>query len=461
MGLRNRFLKAALQKTGRTMLNDADDRYRQKFIDLVAETKEKERALVEEGKQTCSLFLDLLQLFENHCPAADSACIEKMKTALADGFDPVELAVSLDALRSSLNCSSSLSPCQVLIDLMRRIPIPSDLEELSSAVIDACESKNNISNSTDKIEKVASFICRIQEVYQEEKSEMKSMLVEMTEKLGNLNSGLSIARKELAAEFKSIRIQDQEVGDQVRSLNLSAQSTNDIKKLRKAVSATLESIKIQIKKRQEDEARREDNINKEMDLLRRNISHLENKVNNYHEKILETREKLLSDPLTGVNNRLAYNERAKAEFARWERYDSALSFLIMDLDYFKRINDAFGHQSGDRVLQTIAGIAAKTFRKSDFFCRFGGEEFVALLPETMMEDALAVAEKIRISVENFNFHFKGERLPITVSFGVTQLRKGDSIETAFERADKALYTAKENGRNRCVVDPDIQSGQAL
>jgi diguanylate cyclase len=164
----------------------------------------------------------------------------------------------------------------------------------------------------------------------------------------------------------------------------------------------------------------------------------------------------LRDPLTGCFNRLAYQERSEAEEARWLRYGSALSLIVFDLDRFKSINDTFGHRAGDEVLKTIAQIAGNQLRKVDFFARYGGEEFVAVLPETPLAAALTVAEKVRRAVEAFRFHSRGQPVPLTLSCGVAQLAEGDGIETAFERADKALYLAKAGGRNRCATEEELR-----
>jgi diguanylate cyclase len=163
------------------------------------------------------------------------------------------------------------------------------------------------------------------------------------------------------------------------------------------------------------------------------------------------RQKALQDPLTELPNREAYNERATAEVQRWQRYGRPLSVAIFDIDHFKRINDTFGHQAGDRVIKVIGRSIAKRLREVDFFCRYGGEEFVALMPETDSKTALAVLEKVRESIANAAFNYKEQPITITVSVGLTEFKAGDDLEAAFERADQALYSAKSSGRNRCQL----------
>jgi diguanylate cyclase len=118
---------------------------------------------------------------------------------------------------------------------------------------------------------------------------------------------------------------------------------------------------------------------------------------------------------------------------------------------FKRINDNYGHLAGDKVLKIIAKSLQRNLRDSDFIARFGGEEFVALMPETSAEEAKLVAEKLRVKVESSPYNFKKEPVQITISFGISQFALGETIEEVFERADKALYKAKENGRNQVIL----------
>jgi diguanylate cyclase len=192
-------------------------------------------------------------------------------------------------------------------------------------------------------------------------------------------------------------------------------------------------------------------LNQEVAQLQHTIASLQEEVTEHREKTRRAREMSLRDPLTGCYNRLAYQERASAEEARWRRYQTPLSLLLFDIDRFKTINDTFGHRAGDKVLKTIANLAGSQLREVDFFARYGGEEFVALLPETPLDAARQAAEKVRTAVQEFRFHSHGKRIPLTLSCGVAQLRDAETVEGALERADQALYRAKDTGRNRCEV----------
>ena len=161
----------------------------------------------------------------------------------------------------------------------------------------------------------------------------------------------------------------------------------------------------------------------------------------------ENRTKLLYDALTGVYSRMAYDERIQQELARWTRYETPFSYVILDIDLFKRINDTYGHNAGDKALKIIAQLMTTYVRQSDYVFRIGGEEFVLLLTNTAQNDAGKLVEKMRKGIAASSFHFKGEPVTLTLSAGITETRNGDDVESIYERADKALYKAKNSGRD--------------
>ncbi len=162
----------------------------------------------------------------------------------------------------------------------------------------------------------------------------------------------------------------------------------------------------------------------------------------------------VTDALTGLANRRSFMDRTAQEHERVCRYGSVMSVLLIDVDHFKRINDTFGHLTGDVVLKELAEILTEHLRLPDVVCRYGGEEFAAFLPETSMGGAFTTAERVRDAVENHKFCSGNPDIQVTVSIGVTQSDQRDKrYEAALVRADSALYRAKEAGRNQVVVAP--------
>lgn len=154
------------------------------------------------------------------------------------------------------------------------------------------------------------------------------------------------------------------------------------------------------------------------------------------------------DPLTGVCNRHVFNEELYSEITRSQRYGYEFSLLIFDIDFFKQINDTYGHDVGDRILCKMCDLISSTVRKSDLFCRIGGEEFVVIATETDLDNATILAEKLRSEVEGFDFEIAQK---LTISVGVTSWRVSDNKDTIFKRADAALYASKSNGRNMVTL----------
>ncbi len=152
------------------------------------------------------------------------------------------------------------------------------------------------------------------------------------------------------------------------------------------------------------------------------------------------------DLLTGVPNRRAFLELANAEFERYQRYGEVFSVIFTDIDFFKQVNDRHGHRIGDRTLRWFADTLRSELRKVDTISRFGGEEFLILLPTTGAEEAVRTAEKLRRQLASDLCPTTGE--PLSASFGVASVVADDSTESLIERADRALYRSKERGRNR-------------
>jgi diguanylate cyclase (GGDEF)-like protein len=165
----------------------------------------------------------------------------------------------------------------------------------------------------------------------------------------------------------------------------------------------------------------------------------------------------ITDDLTRVFNRRYFHDRLDEEIARARRYDHPVSVFLMDIDHFKKINDKYGHQTGDEVLRAIGGILRASTRSVDIVARYGGEEFVALLPETGQETARMTAEKLRAAIEHHSFYPQGRSVfHVTASFGVSSLdmtgkNDTDVADRIVKMADDAMYQAKQEGRNRVVV----------
>lgn len=190
------------------------------------------------------------------------------------------------------------------------------------------------------------------------------------------------------------------------------------------------------------------------------IAQLQNSLNTYNLEILQIRDRadslekeVLLDALTEINNRRAFDLQIRENLRRFHRNGEQFSLVLIDIDHFKKVNDEYGHKAGDKCLQEIAKVIRTSLRKTDFFGRYGGEELIAILNGSNIENAREVADKLRLRIVRMRFTYQDKVIPITISLGVTQVLQTDADpETPFIRADNAVYRAKSLGRNRvCAI----------
>jgi len=159
-----------------------------------------------------------------------------------------------------------------------------------------------------------------------------------------------------------------------------------------------------------------------------------------------------TDKLTGIYNRRAFDIIIDQTLKDIQRKETPLSIILFDLDQFKRVNDTYGHLAGDNVIQKTVETTARTIRSNDILCRWGGEEFLILLKECGLGDAITLAEKIRWAVASQPAVYQEQQISVTISLGVTEYTRSDTRDTLLKRADNALHTAKANGKNRCETE---------
>ncbi len=172
------------------------------------------------------------------------------------------------------------------------------------------------------------------------------------------------------------------------------------------------------------------------------------------EKVEKMEKMALLDPLTRIGNRRYGNLSLAAKLNEWQRYGWPFGVLFMDIDHFKEMNDLYGNHFGDRVLKIVATTMINVIRSSDYISRWGGEEFVVLIPNVDREHLLYVADKVRLLVEKSNIFLPEKNIGVTISVGATLARKDDTDGTLIERADELMHKSKTEGRNRVSIDTD-------
>lgn len=249
---------------------------------------------------------------------------------------------------------------------------------------------------------------------------------------------------------------DDEINIQVETQMLEMENAlanhGDVDQIKTSVQGSVNTIRNQMENFKQSTAGYDQQASAMMERLRSQLSNMECQYEEFKRQVLEKNEPSLSDPITGIRNRLAYEEAIYQEIERYKRYGRPFTLLMFDLDNFKEINDSIGESAGDKVLQGVAHIMAANIRSVDFLARYGGDEFVIILPELAKEDGKRVAAKICKALQEKSFDIGEQSNRITVSGGIATIKADDTIESLFQRVDLALSLAKEKGRNRYEVD---------
>jgi diguanylate cyclase len=269
--------------------------------------------------------------------------------------------------------------------------------------------------------------------------------------LANVTTSVGKSILDAEGQFEKKFEANSELRQQLVGMEDAVDSASDIAMLKEKASDYLKRMASTLESREQADKNEQVVLMELLNEMKDQLGTLEKETSDYKHRLIEQKYHSHHDPLTQVPNRTAYNERVSLEFRRWKRHGNHLCLAVIDVDHFKNINDSFGHAAGDKTLQVIAQNISRCLRSTDFIARWGGEEFVVLLPQTGPEELSKPLESIRSQIEKIPFKFKEKKVTITVSVGASSFAVDDTIEAVFERADRALYQAKNAGRNRCLI----------
>jgi len=338
---------------------------------------------------------------------------------------------------------------EILIRLLERLSLPEDLFERVEAVRIQIEKAEELDAWDAVVEQIADLVQAVRAQTQKEKQGIENFLLELGGRLQEFTRHLTDNERYYDDSFAAAREFDTAVRQGMDGLESGVRSASDLGEIKRLVQTHIDAVLVHMDKHRASEQARYHEAKAQMSAMSERMQQLEGEAESLRTRLREERSQAQTDALTGIPNRLAYEERLAQEVARWKRFSTPLVLLIWDVDHFKRINDNFGHKAGDKVLRTIARTLAGAIRETDFVARYGGEEFAHLMTGSSLADCLVVADRLRAAIESTGFHFRDRAVTVTVSCGLAQLRDGDSTESWFERADRALYQAKQAGRNRC------------
>jgi diguanylate cyclase len=365
--------------------------------------------------------------------------------------EPAATAARVEQVLVAAAATSDSVVENVFLKILESLTFPAQFSERVQQLKEQLSKGLSASAIKTMTESVVALVVDMRSTLEHEKEELENFLQQLTQRLTELDAMVEGAESQRLASLAGGRQLDAVVKAQVNVIENTVQSSTDLPHMKSAIQGSLEKIRLHLAEQREQEERRQEALEMQLKSLTNKLQYMEGESQQLRQRLAKERVQAQTDPLTGAPNRLAFEQRVAQEFARWQRYKHSLTLLLCDVDYFKKINDTYGHKAGDRALMAIVKTIQFHLRETDFLARVGGEEFVVLLPDTTQEAAAVVAEKLRMSVEHSEFVYQGKPVPITISGGYAQFQPGDTVDEIYQRADKALYRAKHKGRNQFVA----------
>ncbi|MCS3458105.1 diguanylate cyclase [Aeromonas sp. BIGb0445] len=285
----------------------------------------------------------------------------------------------------------------------------------------------------------------------EERKSSRAFLTALNESLSSVHFNFTESLDEGRALQQASQTSRVALDNEVQAIDDTLTRHHSSEALKEAISEHMATIGLLLRERESMTAR-ELHLITRLSTMEAKLRLMKEETAEYKKRLTIQKHKLFLDSLTQVHNRAALDERLELEYKRWLRYRTPLCLAIIDIDHFKNINDNYGHMAGDKALKVVAKALQKSLRDTDFIARFGGEEFVVLLPNVNPDKFETPLENLRKAIKSIPFRFRDARVEITISIGATLFKEGDQPSDAFERADKALYGSKNGGRDRVNTD---------
>ena len=394
------------------------------------------KALAEQGMQLLARRYDEKNLEEmclkwfDFVSSYDTEFLDFLKYYGVRDFDDLRtMSAELEKFLSQKNEGGEENALVELLNFALEPSITKELGEELSTIRNVLKQNPQSLNSKEFQEKIKTFVDR----------RIEEDRTEIIEKVGSLNNILqSIGDRisDIAASSKSSSAKVQSIKNDLKNVNLNANSIDHVKSMLIEIAGALE---IESKE-----------LGLEMNSKQATISELQNRVTSLEKELEAAKLESKEDFLTKVATKRALMSEIQRIEEAYKRYGTDYSICFVDIDFFKKINDTYGHEAGDVILSAVAQVLKKNARKVDFVGRYGGEEFVILLPSTSLKDGVRFGEKLRSMIENFKFIYKNERIKVTISSGVATRSANLSDTMTLEGADKMLYLSKEGGRNQVM-----------
>jgi diguanylate cyclase len=363
------------------------------------------------------------------------------------------------------NWNNTNEKTQVIVNDAAELPTLSVPDELKISLrhlveqLSAMETYSHIGNQlTNKVEAVQfvkdlskileSITGAFVEISGNEHRQFENFLKSLNKRIDRVNEFISNTvsySKQVKDDSDQL---DKDLKQSVTSIKHSVEKSDSLSDVKKNIYHKMDEIIERVNSfyRQQEESH--EVLTQNLDKLQEQLRATEDESSRLKDDLAAQKVRAQTDPLTQLPNRYSYNEQLTQEYNRWRRYRSPLSLVIGDVDFFKKVNDDYGHDAGDEVLKRVSEFLQNELRESDFIARFGGEEFIILLPETNIIDSTKAINKLRQGIKGLKIKFGEDTIQIAMSFGISEFEDDDTTKKVFNRADKALYRAKEKGRDQ-------------
>ena len=451
----------ALQKTLRKQLKQTDNENElfdtiEKVADVAVKLDDNSAASVVE-QENHTAFLMLMNSLPGFIDQNDS--IANFRDELNVAAEQGQLQTVITSISEKISNSyltdnhQAVNPNRVLIRLLEHTVLPAEINNKVNNLLMtmyARLSSTQVNKEWDNShEETVSLLNKVPKLTNKDRKESHTYLKKLISQIKNLNTAVDSESASRSKTFQISQEFDDLIHNQVNDIQTTVQGADDLDGLKNELNDSIGNMLKQVAQHKQTNQKSEHSSEKRMLDMKKRMVNMESETKQLRKTIEEKHKQAFFDPLTNVPNRLAYNDRSKLEYAIWRREGAPLSMAVIDVDFFKKVNDTYGHKAGDIVLKTIATLI-KSVENVDFIARFGGEEFVMLLPDKPLAEALILAETVRQKISECSFQHKNQSVSITASIGVHEFQQGDDTDSAFEKADQALYKAKSNGRNCCV-----------
>ena len=384
---------------------------------------------LDANQTTSAILVDIINLLE---PEDDIKVIEPAPVATTS-FDNADI----DAIK------------RPVINLLNNLQQNSDLTEHVSTLLSQAEEVTDNNGLCRLLEETSKLI--ISSV-NNATGQFEHFLLSLKERLDQVDSFINLQSQTNKAIAKCSDQLSDSMNEQVGELKTSITDSDSLEELENHVVKSIEFILSDLQNFNSSRETLEYDSKQQIKNLEEQLKIAKDESESLRNNLQQQRQRAMTDPLTRLPNRQAYDERLQLEYHRWQRYKKPLSLVMSDLDHFKKINDTYGHTCGDYVLQQIADCISSQLRETDFVARFGGEEFVMLLPETNIKEAVIAMNKLRAYIRQLQLQFSGKTFSANMSFGVATFEAKDDYNLVFNRADTALYRAKSRGRNQVCAE---------